>query len=351
MTAESAQTFFEIKEDDFFKKFITQDNSNYDLAGTFFYGHLLHKEYHGGFFLAMQKIKQEKGVIKYNFIPCVVGYNDTKLGKYVTGAFPGLDFTYKVISDPWEIRADFFDQFIQCKLISGTLGEKGCKIMLKFSVKSDNKPFSGEVILEDVEGLSYQGYGRNSFYPQWLYDEQYDLVKKNGIEKYCKKYKDNLRNQGTYYFTQNNLQVLSYNILIDEEKKSGAKGIMWCDYLCASYDTRARAVLDNVSWNFFVLQFDNGSSMTVGRILVKALKEFKTANYYKKGGGQPYKTFLLDDIKINDMGDYKYKITIKGTEFLLVPQISNQNTLGQYEGIALIFYKNNRIGYGWIEVK
>jgi hypothetical protein len=150
-------------------------------------------------------------------------------------------------------------QSLSVKLTSGDFGQPGATYQLKAQGILDVVTI--EVNVTDILGTINEGFGVNSFLPNWLTTAQKNVILAQhggSVENYLATGVDKMKCQGSYYFSQPLLEVNSFTIQdagIIDTKDPAKNSIIWFDNVTQSYDSNGLNILDGVGWDFFAIQF------------------------------------------------------------------------------------------------
>lgn len=268
---------------------------------------------------------------------------------------------------------------LSVQLISGTIGQKNAKYKLKleailgFDFNID--PVLIEVEFTDLLGTINEGFGPDSFLPNWLTPSQHSVIltEYNGsVENYLAANIDDLECQGSYYFSQPLLSVDSFTIfdadgLILDSKAPGNDSIIWFDYVAQTFDNNGLNIVSDIGWEFFAIQFPTEKqAIMVTRITTQTTGIYTLANLFTETGTTRWN---LDDINIQGSNIWTsptsgkqyyttYTITLTNPSATITVQTDwNEQEISiggqtKYEGICTVIATIQGVpmnGFAWIE--
>lgn len=218
-------------------------------------------------------------------------------------------------NNPWSVSDTCNDGAVPAdlttlsvKLLSGNYGTVGAtyKLLLEAIVSIDFhvNPVYIEVEFTDILGTVSEGFGPDAFLPNWLTPTQRSdiLTTYNGsVENYLNARVDNMKCQGSYYFSQPLLSVTSFTIFdldgtILDTKAAGNDSVIWFDYVNQTFDSNGLSILSNVGWEFFAIQFPTEeTSIMITKITTQTSGIYLLANLFNGAGATRWN---IDDIDI-----------------------------------------------------
>ncbi|CAE7210744.1 ACAD11 [Symbiodinium sp. CCMP2456] len=360
-----------------------------------------------GFFRSLHK---EHGVNAYCFFGGLVGAKDTYALTFLIQKVPpflsivpvyelGGGFNTKTIQTydldasvtvsatveggdgkkPWTAQSSSlltgFELSVSAVGDSAVPGQAGVGYDLK--VHSKKKDFDIVVRFRDMMGVVRQGFGPDGFLPNWLSEEQRDAANSKfggAVDRYLAGTPNaTLDCQGSYYFSMPLLQVESFEIQqAGKVVDSGKSGMLWSDYVVQTYDDKGKALLKNVSWQFFALQFPDVRSAMMITAVNTADGVFQEASLFQ-GSGDNRTTWTLDNVKISPRGQpwtspashdryyLSYDVTMKNPDAQVSLEVEwpeQEVGLGKifkYEGLARATARwpggGSSHGTGWVELQ
>lgn len=264
-------------------EYISSEHFEYDLDGWFFFGTLvdsLDPEDIGIFFISVQRMEEGGHGFKFPVVPAVFGFNSKSRGSYLWRGTVTLDTDSSVIvsSNPWDVKVKNILQEepqIHMQLLSGTMGAKDATYRLKATMTDSLwVPLVVDVQIRDRYGAINEGDGTASFMAQFLTEKQREDIM-NSSDKKVSTYQENTGDpmscQGSFYYSLPLLDVEHFSIIHQDTIISqGHDGLLWMDYVVQSYDQQALVAIEDVSWQFFAIQFpDINAAMMVIEITTK----------------------------------------------------------------------------------
>ncbi|MEW6553968.1 MAG: hypothetical protein AB1384_06750 [Actinomycetota bacterium] len=230
-------------------EWLVSEHFEYDLDGWFFFGSLVDSAAPtepGTFIISMQRIEEVQGSSRLAMVPAIVAYGSPTLGQYMYGGEYALDVSpqVNVESDPWKVELNSPTQaepIMTMELVSGSMGAAGAEYRLSADIADQlGGRLQAEALMRDRLGVVNQGYGKASFFPQFLTNEQRDEITRshgNSVGAYLEATGDPMAAQGSYYYSQPLMDVERFTITRDGATlSSGVAGTMWMDQVVQTYD-------------------------------------------------------------------------------------------------------------------
>jgi len=264
-------------------QYMASEHFEYDLDGWFFFGTLvdsLDPDDLGIFFITVQRMEEGDHGFKFPVVPAVVGFNSKSRGNYLWRGTITLDVDSLVTveSNPWDVKVSNplqEEPQIHMQLTSGTMGAKDATYKLRAKMFNDDLvPLVVDVQIKDRYGAINEGNGTASFMAQFLTEEQRNYIMNSSdrrVSAYQEETGDPMSCQGSFYYSLPLLDVEHFSIIHQDTIISqGSDGVLWMDYVVESYDQQALEAIEDVSWEFYAIQFpDINTALMVIEITTK----------------------------------------------------------------------------------
>lgn len=231
----------------------------------------------------------------------------------------GSSVSFTLGAHPWRaavqpLPAPAPPRFVDAQIVKGKVGQRGAVYELTASVngvivgKETPTTLDTTVRAKDMTGWTQWGYGPSGFFPQWLYPKQRKRVMGRfggSVERYLETTGASLTGQGDYYYSAPLLRVTRYSVAQDGQVVSrGNEGYLWLDNVNQSFDTAARAIVDNgVQWLEFSVQLPGTrQALKIGRVSQDSVGTLPYA-ILSQGDGERWRDGLLEPVARWDIGD------------------------------------------------
>ena len=315
-----------------FRRFLSSERTEFDLQSYPFFGSLVDsKSRTRTFSLMMQQTNDIAGLpLSY----AVEGVMVNKGSGFTLGGvqgIPELTLPLTVTANPWSIRAQSFQlgqqpQFVDARVVSGNIGQKGAVYELTASVQASRLDGSGKpyrlglyVRAKDTLGMAQWGYGPSGFFPQWIYPRQRAAIegRYNGrVGDYLAATRDSMSGQGDYYYSSPLLEVQRWSMRANGTRIGhGRGGTLWLDNVEQSFDAAAEKVVKNgVTWTEFSTQLPGaGAALKIGWVKQKSVGKLPYAmlvdrsNGHARNGNLKTSKWAMQSIRITPVGGAKYR--------------------------------------------
>eukprot|EP00164_Ancoracysta_twista_P008797 GFYU01012807.1.p1 GENE.GFYU01012807.1~~GFYU01012807.1.p1 ORF type:complete len:469 (+),score=121.89 GFYU01012807.1:97-1503(+) len=220
--------------------------------------------------------------------------------------------------EPWSLAAKCLDgSAVTVEQQSGQYGVAGADYTIGLHSKANK--LSIDISVHDVGGMVSQGNGPNSFLLNWLTTEQRHAIEHQyggSVVDYQRESGDDMKCQGSYYFSQPLLNVTHFTVkkggeVIDEANS----GTIWFDYVAQTYHAEGRELLKKVGWLFFAMSFVEDNHAIFVDSVETSLGVMPIANMFK--GSERVHAWNLDQIEITPVADSKWKSPKSGLEYYM----------------------------------
>jgi hypothetical protein len=249
----------------------------------------LHPEYHINGWYFMGSVGTSGGeftlTIEHTTAPdgtqpirAVASYLDPTLDRWQLAGLSTdiVPVTVSAGTDPWRFALDLgipgLPPAVSVRTLSGRFGERGAQYLLEANLLQDGASvLSAQVQLRDTFGVIAQGQGTAAFMPGYLTDAQRGAIVEQhagSLQAYLEATGDPMIDQGEFYYQLPLLEVTQYTVARDQSVlASGTGGLMWCDYVAATYDAAALHAYESMTSTFFAIQLPQlGTAMLAERI-------------------------------------------------------------------------------------
>ncbi len=142
---------------------------------------------------------------------------------------------------------------------AGRFGDIGAEYLLAVALpQASGSLLTADIRLRDPFGVVAEGYGTAACSLGYLRPEQrHAIVEGFGgfVQAYVDGTGDPMIEQGNFYYQLPLMEVTRYTVRRDATVLAeGRGGLIWCDYVAASYDAAALAAYRSMQSNFFVIQ-------------------------------------------------------------------------------------------------
>jgi len=217
------------------EQYLSYDQPGISLQAYCFFGYLQDdNQNRTAYFSLIQRLDQPLNVtadseVRLPFIMSGTGISTPSLGGFRTGGTlgPALVGNSISLSQPWDISVTSDNNVgslaprneTRARLVSGVFGQKSARYNLQsHGVDTAGRLLTTDILVEDVMGFVSEGFGVNSFLPNWLLPEQQEAIHRDyggSVEKYLAATHQPLTGQGSYYYSAPFLQVVNYTIRRD----------------------------------------------------------------------------------------------------------------------------------------
>jgi len=337
------------------EKFLSFDQPGISLQAYCFFGYLVdgsNKEM--AYFSLIQRLEEQVDLpdsagFKLPLIMSGTGISTPELNGFRTGGTLGAAMLGNEISltQPWDLSimsqneagAATQKNETRAQLVSGTFGQKGARYKL-LSHGTDNlgKLLTTEILVEDTMGFVSEGFGVNSFLPNWLLPEQEESIRKEyggSVQKYLAATQNPLTGQGSYYYSAPFLKVINFTVSYDHNGavvSQGTDGLLWMDVVYQTFDNDATEIIKDATWSFFIMQFPEQQKAIMTTLVGTEVSDYKVSSLFSTGAQQnlngvlePDHRWNLQDIELKPIAGSewkspnsgetyytKYKITLSG---------------------------------------
>ncbi|MFN8167377.1 MAG: lipocalin family protein [Candidatus Nanopelagicales bacterium] len=280
-----------------FRKFLSTERTEFDLQSYPFFGSLVDTRGRTSTFSLMMQQTNDVDVLGLQLSYAVEGVMVNRGSGFTLGGVAGLpDLTLPLTltAVPWSIRAQSFTigqkpQFVDARVVSGRIGEKGAVYELTARVaarkvgSSASKTLQIYVRAKDTLGMAQWGYGPSGFFPQWIYPKQRKAIEgryRGDVGAYLAGTRDPMSGQGDYYYSSPLLRVQEWSMHENGRRVShGRGGTLWLDNVEQSFDAAAEKVVKNgVTWTEFSTQLPSlNSALKIGWVKQKSVGTLRYA--------------------------------------------------------------------------
>jgi hypothetical protein len=359
------------------KSFFSSQNLEYDLDAWCYFGRLEGKKDTYALSLLLQKSVPTNEISLYYVVGGIVG---RKTQKYDLAGCIQLGLIHK--DNPWSISGLCIDGTSISIATSGLVEGRGTEYHITII---QPEGLFVDIYAKDEYGIVPEGFGPNSFVPNWISTQQ----RKSVIENYNGSVGDYLRNtgdpmtcQGSYYFSQPLLKVTRFTIyknneLIDENDCSGKSpsknhgSVIWVDKVSQSFDANAIQNIKNSSWLFFAMSFLKDKMGIMITTVQTDSGDYIQANLFRDGEVinwdlnkvtiSPKKESLWTSPISGKEYYLEYKIVLKSPDYIIhiksawPEQEIVYGNIVKYEGIGDVRCLRNdgieMIGSTWLELQ
>jgi hypothetical protein len=272
-----------------FRKFLSTERTEFDLQSYPFFGSLVDSRGRTSTFSLM--MQQTNDIFDLPLSYAVEGVMVNRGSGFTlggVGGIPGLTLPLTLTAVPWSIRAQSFQigqkpQFVDARIVSGRLGQKGAVYELTAAVTaskvgaSTSKRLQVYVRAKDTLGMAQWGYGPSGFFPQWIYPKQRKAIEgkyRGDVGAYLAATRDRMSGQGDYYYSAPLLAVQEWSLHENGRRTGhGRGGTLWLDNVEQSFDAKADKVVKNgVTWTEFSTQLPReNAAMKIGWVKQKSV--------------------------------------------------------------------------------
>lgn len=273
-----------------FRRFLSTERTEFDLQSYPFFGSLVDAKGRTSTFSLMMQQNNDIDFLPLSY--AVEGVMVNRGTGFTLGGVQGIpDVTLPLTltAVPWSIRAQSLTlgqapQFVDARVVSGRLGEKGAVYELTASVSASKVGSSAPakrlqiyVRAKDTLGMAQWGYGPSGFFPQWIYPKQRAAIEgrfRGDVGAYLAATRDRMSGQGDYYYSAPLLAVQRWSMRENGRRVGhGTGGTLWLDNVEQSFDAAAEKVVKNgVTWTEFSTQLPGiGSALKIGWVKQKSV--------------------------------------------------------------------------------
>jgi hypothetical protein len=231
--------------------------------------------------IEIQSLHQQLGYV------AAAAFNSATLKNYqILGG--GSTVSPTITENPWSVSYTKQPilgniQRMTMQLISGTFGSVNAQY--KLYVTGILNLYSIEVICTDILGMINEGFGVNSFLPNWITSSQRSAIINQyagNVASYLASGKDDMNYQGSYYFSMPLLRVDSFvikdittgtNVDVNDPSKTS---VLWFDSVTQSYNASGLSIVKNISWNFFAIKFPDAKTA----LMITQITTLTSGTYY-----------------------------------------------------------------------
>lgn len=207
-----------------------------------------------------------------------------------------------------------------------------------------------DIQLRDKLGAVPVGYGPASFLPNWLTDNQLNIIDNfygSSTSEYLQNSQPEMENQGSYYYSSPRLEPEDYTIVKWSEGEPhvqhGKCGCLWMDHVVQNFGELNHLSKEaTVSWYWFAIpKLPGCHSLAVTSLWYEHAPDmlpFKSASLYTPCANHPEKVYTclwdMDRIQITRDKEQKiYELTLEGNDecpsiALTLTAIEGNQTLG-----------------------
>ena len=287
-----------------FRRFLSSERTEFDLQSYPFFGSLVDSKGRTSTFSLM--MQQTNDIADLPLSYAVEGVMVNKGTGFTLGGVQGIpEYTLPLTltASPWSIRAQSFQlgqrpQFVDARVVSGHIGQKGAVYELTASVQasrlnSSEAPHRLQLYVraKDTLGMAQWGYGPSGFFPQWIYPSQRAAIEgryRGDVGAYLSATHDTMSGQGDYYYSAPLLDVQQWSVRANGTRVShGRGGTLWLDNVEQSFDAAAEQVVKNgVTWTEFSTQLAHaGAALKIGWVRQKSVGTLPYAMLAGRGNG------------------------------------------------------------------
>jgi hypothetical protein len=287
-----------------FRRFLSTERTEFDLQSYPFFGSLVDRKGRTSTFSLMMQQTNDIDDLPLSY--AVEGVMVNKGSGFTLGGvqgIPELTLPLTLTAAPWSIRAQSFElgqqpQFVDARVVSGHIGEKGAVYELTASVQASRldgggAPYRLEMFIraKDALGMAQWGYGPSGFFPQWIYPKQRAAIERRyrgDVGAYLAATRDPMSGQGDYYYSSPLLEVQRWSMHANGTRVSrGRGGTLWLDNVEQSFDAAADKVVKNgVTWTEFSTQLPReNKALKIGWVKQKSVGKLPYAMLAGSGDG------------------------------------------------------------------
>lgn len=327
------------------EKFLSFDQPGITLQAYCFFGYLEDdNNKQMAYFSLLQRLDQQIDLsggaeIRLPFIMSGTGISTPEMGGFRTGGTLGAALVGNTISltQPWNlsVSSDNAPSAVTPKnemralLVSGTFGQKGAQYQL-ISHGADNlgKLMTTEILVEDTMGFVSEGFGVNSFLPNWLLPAQQEAIRKDyggSVEKYLAATQNPMTGQGSYYYSAPFLTVLKFKVSYDDNGtvvSQGSGGLLWMDVVYQTFDNAATEIVKDSTWAFFIMQFPEQKKAIMTTLVGTEVSDYRVSSLFsmdapKNANGvlEPEYRWNLQDIVMQPVAGSEWKSPASGETY------------------------------------
>ncbi len=327
------------------EKYLSFDQPGITLQAYCFFGYLEDaNKQQMAYFSLIQRLDQQidpsgETDLRLPLIMSGTGISTPTLGGFRTGGTLGAALIGNSISltQPWDLSITSENppgsvaakNETRAQLVAGTFGQKGAQYRI-LSHGQDNlgKLMTTEVLVEDTMGFVSEGFGVNSFLPNWLLPEQQAAIRKDyggSVEKYLAATQDPMTGQGSYYYSAPFLTVLNFTVSYDHDGtviSQGSGGLLWMDVVYQTFDNAATDIVKDSSWAFFIMQFPEQQKAIMTTMVGTEVSEYHVSSLFStkapknlNGVLEPEYRWNLQDIKMQPVTDSKWTSPVSGETY------------------------------------